>query len=123
MRDRTMLNLYTEVAFQAAPPTPASIQEFQIPRKNGSYDKSKYSDRTREPHTKNERDYVAHHLASASDFYFREHKIGPRCILWRVVGESTTLELHPADLARSENETNEAHITLRFSFQDAILPG
>ena len=118
-----MLNLYTEIAAQAAPATASSVLEFTIPRKNGSYDKSKYSARSTDTHTKDERDYANHHLASAGNIYFRESKAHqPRSILWRVTGEQRVLELFPTDLSRSEDDTKEAHLTLRFTFQDAILP-
>ena len=119
-----MLTLYTETAAQAAPATASSVIEFSIPRKNGSYDRSKNSAKSTDSHTKDERDYASHHLASAGDFYFRESKAHqPRCILWRVTGEQRVLELFPADLSRSEDDTKEAHLTIRLDFQDPILPG
>ena len=118
-----MLNLYTEIAFQAAPATAASIHEIQIPRHDGSYDKSKYSIRSHDSHTRNDKDYSERHLASASDIYFRQYELAPRCILWRVVGQDKTLELIPADISKSENDTTEASLVLRLAFQDPILPG
>ena len=117
-----MLNLYTEVAFHAAPTTAASIHEIQIPRHDGSYDKSKYSVRSHDSHTRNEQDYSQHHLATASDIYFRQHELAPRCILSRVVGQDKTLELIPTDISKSENDTTEACLALRLAFQDPILP-
>lgn len=118
-----MLNLYTETAAQAAPPTISSLLDFSIPRKNGSYDRSRYSAKSTNTHTKDEREYASYHLASAGDIYFRESKAHqPRCILWKVKGEQRVLELFPADLSRSEDDTKEAHLTLQFAFQDPILP-
>ena len=118
-----MLNLYTETAARAAPATISSVLDFSIPRKNGSYDRSRYSARSTDTHTKDEQDYASHHLASNGDIYFRESKAHqPRSILWRVTGEQRVLELFPADLSRSEDDTTEAHLTLRFAFQDPILP-
>lgn len=118
-----MLNLYTETAAQTAPATPSSALEFPIPRKDGSYDRSKYSPPTKDSHTRDERDYASHHLATAGNIHFRESKgHQPRCILWRITGDKRVLELSPADLARSQDDIKEAHLTLRFTFQDAILP-
>ena len=118
-----MLNLYTETAAQAAPATISSVIDFSIPRKNGSYDRSRYSAKSTDTHTKDEQDYTSHYLASAGDIYFRESKAHqPRSVLWRVTGQQRVLELFPADLSRSEDDTKEAHLTLRFAFQDPILP-
>ena len=118
-----MLNLYTETAARAAPATISSVLDFSIPRKNGSYDRSRSSGRSTDTHTKDEQDYTSHHLASSGDIYFRESKAHPpRSILWRVKGEQRVLELFPADLSRSEDDTQEAHLTLRFAFQDPIVP-
>jgi nuclear pore complex protein Nup160 len=118
-----MLNLYTETAAQACPATPSAVLNFTIPRKNGSYDRSKYSSPSSNPHTSNEKDYADHQLAVSGNIYFRESKTWqPRSVFWRLVGEGKTLELLPTDLSRSEDDTQEAHLTLRFSFQDPILP-
>ena len=118
-----MLNLYTETAFQPAPANQSSVLNFDIPRNNGTYDKSKHSSRGDVCHTKNEQDYSAHYLASAADVYFRQNQIAPRCILWRVVESKSVLELQPADVTRSETDVKEAHLTLRFHFQDPLLLG
>lgn len=118
-----MLNLYTEIAAQAGPPTTSSVLDFSIPRKNGSYDRSRYSVKSTNTHTRDEKEHASHYLASAGDIYFRESKAHqPRSISWRVTGEQRVLELLPADLSRSEDDTKEAHLTLRFAFQDPILP-
>jgi nuclear pore complex protein Nup160 len=118
-----MLNLYTETAAQAAPATASSIVKLDIPRKNGSYDRSKYSAPADDPHTKDQQEYVRHHLASAGDVYFRESKAHqPRCIQWRITGDQRILELLPVDLSTSRDDTKEAHLALRFAFQDAIIP-
>ncbi|KAK7893722.1 hypothetical protein LTR67_006423 [Exophiala xenobiotica] len=120
-----MLNLYTETAFEVTPATPASTIDLQIPRKNGSYDKSKFSsNRSNNPKafTKDEQSFSAHHLASQSSIYFRQHKSYPRTFHWSVVNNGRTLQIQCADLARSESDLEEAYYTLKCDFQDEILP-
>jgi nuclear pore complex protein Nup160 len=121
----TMLNLYTETAFQVNPVTPASVVQLRVPRKNGSYDRSKYT--ANKPldgkaHTRDEQSYSSHHLASQSSIYFRQAKSYPRTFYWRVVNNGRVLEIQCADLARSESDTKEAYTTLQFEFQDQIAP-
>ena len=118
-----MLNLYTETAFQVAPATPASIINLRVPRKNGSYDKSRFSKiGEAQASAKDEEAYVSQILASQSSIYFRESKTYPRTFYWKVVNSGRTLQVQCADLARSENDTKEAYLTLRFDFQDPIAP-
>lgn len=120
-----MLTLYQEIAFAATPPTSASLLEFQIPRKDGSYDKSKFSKnhaKERESYIKDEASYSSHFLASQSSIYFRQAKTYPRTFLWKVVSDGRALQVRCADLARGEDEQQEAYITLSFVFQDDISP-
>ena len=42
--------------------------------------------------------------------------------MWRLTGEQRVLELFPADLSKSQDDKQEANLTLRFGFQDPILP-
>ncbi|OCT52313.1 hypothetical protein CLCR_07914 [Cladophialophora carrionii] len=120
-----MLYLYTETAFQVIPATTASVVNLQIPRANGSYDKSKFSSKKpgdSKAFTKDERTYSSHILASQSSIYFRESKSYPRTFYWKVVDNGKVLEVQCADFARSEGDTKEAYLTLRFEFQDQIAP-
>lgn len=119
-----MLNLYTETAFEVVPATSTSTTEFQIPRNNGSFERSrsrpKQQSRRKEfPH--DEQTFAAQHLASESSIYFRQSKSYPRSFLWTVLEDATILQIQCADLARSENDTKEAYLTLRFEFQDPII--
>ncbi|KAK6369541.1 hypothetical protein LTS17_009447 [Exophiala oligosperma] len=120
-----MLNLYTETAFEVTPATQASIVNLQIPRKNGSYNKSKFSV-NRSSHvntsTKDEKSFSTHILSSQSSIYFRQSKSYPRTFHWKVVNSGRTLEIQCADLARSESDLKEAYYTLRFDLQDEIIP-
>jgi nuclear pore complex protein Nup160 len=120
-----MLSLYTETAFQVTPPTAASVVNLQIPRANGSYDKSKFSSKKSgdgKAFSKDEQAYSSHILASQSSIYFRESKTYPRTFYWKVVNNGKVLEVQCADFARSEGDTKEAYMTLRFEFQDQIAP-
>ncbi|EXJ77339.1 hypothetical protein A1O3_09565 [Capronia epimyces CBS 606.96] len=120
-----MLNLYTETAFKVRPATTASVADFQIPRSDGSYNRSKYSSNaatSSSAFTRNEETFAANVLASQSSIYFRQCKSYPRTFYWSVVGNGKVLQVQCADYARSELDVKEAYFTLRFEFQDKILP-
>lgn len=120
-----MLNLYTEIAFKVTPATPSSTSSLQIPRKNGSYDKSRSSSsrqNSTKASTKDEQAFADHVLASQSSIYFRQAKSYPRTFYWNVVNNGRILQVQCADLARSEADVKEAYFTLQFEFQDKIVP-
>jgi len=121
-----MLNLYTETAFHVNAPTPGSLLEFQIPRKNGSYNKPPQTRLQRDDearrHCRSEQTFVKEYLASQSSIYFRQAKTYPRTFLWRVVSDDRVLQVQCADVARSETNLKEAYLTLSFAFQDQIIP-
>ncbi|ETN36603.1 uncharacterized protein HMPREF1541_08881 [Cyphellophora europaea CBS 101466] len=113
-----MLNLYTEVAFQAVSPAAPSIHE--IPRKNGSFN-DKIPNRRENSYTRDENEYSAQHLSSDGSVYFRSNPdVTPRSCLWTVSRNARVLQIRPADLARNERDTKEAYLTLQFAFQDPI---
>ncbi|RMZ78933.1 hypothetical protein DV737_g3714, partial [Chaetothyriales sp. CBS 132003] len=119
-----MLNLYTETAVQPHAVTASSVLTFDIPRANGRYNKPRPSSRAPGGgETKTEAAFVAHHVAASANLYFRHNQIAPRCILWRVVEDRRVLELQPAALTRSDSDTKEAYLTLKFRFQDRLLAG
>ena len=122
-----MLNLYTETPCQVKPSTPSSLLSFLCPSRDGTSRRSKHlsSSNAVEGHggvAKDEKAFVSRYLASQSSIYFRQTKSYPRSFLWRVVGAEKVLEIQCADLTRSANDQNEAHLTLRFEFQDSIAP-
>lgn len=120
-----MLNLYTETAFQVTPATAASVIQISIPRKNGSYDKSKFSslrNNDARAFTKDEQTFASHILASQSSIHTRRSATHPRTFYWKVVNKGRVLEVRCADLARNETDLREAYYTLRFEFQDDIIP-
>ncbi|KIW99708.1 uncharacterized protein Z518_11121 [Rhinocladiella mackenziei CBS 650.93] len=118
-----MLNLYTETTFQVTPATRASVVDYRIPRRNGSYDRSKFSSRQNDrSFTKNEQAFASHVLASESSIFFRRSKSYPRTFHWSIVNEGRVLQIRCSDLARSEGDVKEAYFTLRFEFQDSIIP-
>ncbi|KIW82701.1 hypothetical protein Z517_05728 [Fonsecaea pedrosoi CBS 271.37] len=120
-----MLNLYTETAFQVTSATPDSVIRLQVPRKNGSFEKPK-SASTRSENTrawsKDQHSYASHILASQGSIYFRASKTYPRSFYWKVVNNGRVLLVQCADFARSEGDVNEAYFTVRFEFQDPIIP-
>lgn len=116
-----MLNLYTETSFQVGLTTSSSQLNFQIPRLDGSHRKSKYST-SRKSAPRNEASFTEQYAATQSSIYFRQAKAYPRTFLWRVLSDDKVLEVQCADLARSENDKEEAYLTLSFTFQDPIIP-
>ncbi|KIX95127.1 uncharacterized protein Z520_09043 [Fonsecaea multimorphosa CBS 102226] len=120
-----MLNLYTETAFQVTSATADSVVHLRVPRKNGSYDKSKSSSTRSESGRawrKDQQSYSSHVLASQSSIYFRSSKTYPRTFYWKVVNNGRVLHIQCADFARSEADLNEAYFTIQFEFQDQIIP-
>jgi nuclear pore complex protein Nup160 len=117
-----MLNLYTEITFQAKPSTPASLVRVQVPRLDGSYRNRPVEDPNRQVFPKNEKAYAAEVLSSQTSLYFREKKAYPRTFLWKVVDSDHVLQVQCADLARAADDTQEAHLTLSLEFQDKIIP-
>jgi nuclear pore complex protein Nup160 len=123
-----MLNLYRATPFQVKPSTPSSLIFHEIPSQDGSYRRSKLSTSTRSAGDQNrlakdEKSFGQQYLATASSIYFRRSKAYPRSFLWKVVNEDRVLEVRCADLARSEHDQKEAHLTLGFEFHDPIISG
>ncbi|KAK5075872.1 hypothetical protein LTR70_005524 [Exophiala xenobiotica] len=118
-----MLNLYSETAFQvkAAPSSKRTV--IQLPRANGSYDRSKYSKKPERSDrlATDDRSYAAEYLATASSVFFHQSHSFPRSFFWRIVSNEKTLELSNADFSRNEKD-QEAPATLAFQFQDRISP-
>lgn len=118
-----MLNLYCETAFQvqAAPSSKRTV--IQVPRANGSYDRSKYSKRPARSDrlATDDKSYAAEYLATASSVFFRQSHAFPRSFFWRIVSNEKTLELSNADFSRNESDQG-APVTLAFQFQDPISP-
>ncbi|KAK5958826.1 hypothetical protein OHC33_000669 [Knufia fluminis] len=118
-----MLNLYTETAFQVKPAASSRRIEIQVPRANGSYDRSKYSKKP-ERHdrlAKDDKSYAAEYLASASSVFFRQSHAFPRSFFWRIVSNERILEVSNADFSRHEDD-QDAPTILAFEFQDQLSP-
>ena len=117
-----MLNLYTETAFQIEPSS-SKRTVIQVPRANGSYNRSKYSKRP-ERHDRlatDDKSYAAEYLATASSVFFRQSHSFPRSFFWRIISSQKILEVSNADFSRHEND-QEAPATLAFEFQDRVSP-
>ncbi|EXJ82152.1 hypothetical protein A1O1_08221 [Capronia coronata CBS 617.96] len=120
-----MLSLYTETAFKAEPATTTSAVDFKIPRVDGSYNRaipSSSSATSISATFRNEDTFTANILSCQSSIYFRQCKSYPRTFYWSVVHNGRILQVQCADYARSEIDVKEAYYTLRFEFQDRILP-
>ncbi len=120
-----MLNLYRGTPVQVKPSTPSSTVYLQIPFQEGSFRRSRNAtsntaaDLARS--AKNEKSFTRQYLASQSSIYFRSSKAYPRSFYWKVIGEDKVLEVRCADLTRSEHDQKEAHLTLKFEFQESII--
>ena len=71
---------------------------------------------------KDEDEFSKRYLATQGSVYFRKRKLFPRAFLWRVVNDNRVLEIHCADLTKGGIEQYEYNNTLRFDFQEEILP-
>lgn len=117
-----MLSLYTETVFQPRSIEAAKRVEGSVPRANGSYDRSKYSDRPRRTNrlASDESTYSLEYLATSSSIFTRStNHHYPRSFLWRVVANSRLLEIQVADFSRNESDKEHDRL-LAFEFQDAI---
>ena len=67
--------------------------------------------------------FAQQHLATESAIFFREDPSAyPRAILWRVLEDSTLLELQSVDIYHELQDTKDAAVTLRFRFDSALIP-
>lgn len=116
-----MLNLYAETAFQVKPASSSKRIQIQVPRANGSYDRSKFSKKPERSDrlATDDKSYAAEYLATASSVFFRQSHSFPRSLFWRIFSNEKTLELSNADFSRHEGD-QEALVTLAFEFQDRI---
>lgn len=118
-----MLNLYKETAFELQPAASTQLVEIQVPRANGSYDRSKFSKTSgrSDQLAKDDKAYEAKYLASSTSVFFRHSHAYPRSFLWRVLSDGKVLEISNADFARNE-KNQEVSTVLRFTFQDKLFP-
>jgi nuclear pore complex protein Nup160 len=126
MEGSAMFNLYKESSIDLGQVSDQSVVTIPIPRAGlaGAWLPSpKRAVRNERAACKDENTFANHFLATEGSVYFRDHKRSPRSFLWRVLDEHKVLELRCADLTRSHHEgTNEAYLTLRIEFDEAILP-
>ena len=66
--------------------------------------------------------FAKQYLASQSSIYFRKRKTYPRSFFWRVIEDSTCLELRAVDLTKSSQDHHESNVTIRLEFENAIVP-
>ncbi|KAK2873935.1 hypothetical protein FQN49_001986 [Arthroderma sp. PD_2] len=66
--------------------------------------------------------FAKRYLTSQSSIYFRKRVTYPRCFFWRVIEDSTCLELRAVDLTKSSQDNHEANVAIRISLSDAIVP-
>lgn len=75
------------------------------------------------PTFSNDEDYTSNLLASSGSIYFGAAKRYPRTIVWRILQERKVLELRSADLCKSDEEREEATITIQLVFSSPIKNG
>lgn len=71
---------------------------------------------------KDEEDFARRYLATQGSVYFRQRRVYPRIFLWRVINDSTVLEIQSIDVAKSALDKHEANLMLRLDFREAIIP-
>ena len=123
-----MLKIYKESKVDSRPNTPGSIISIPVPSSTNGITarRTRFSlpPKTFQEDiiTKDENAFAKRYLATQGSIYFRTRKTYPRSFSWRVVGDDRVLELRSVDLTKSAVETHEALLTLRFEFQEEILP-
>ena len=118
----TSLCLHRDVCVNLEPLHPSSIVQLQLPSSSAFSRQSRVVRKVASslPASRNENDFKRRHVASASSMYFRRSKSFPRNILWRLLDDSTVLELRSVDLSKAASEMKEASLTLRLQFPTAI---
>ncbi|BDD54782.1 hypothetical protein MAP00_000372 [Monascus purpureus] len=127
-----MARIYKETRLDLRPYSPDTVVSIQIPTQesngNGSAQRrARFSHLSLflgndEPIARDEEEFSKRYLATQGSVYFRKRKAYPRTFLWRVVNDNKVLEIHCVDLVKGGTEQFEYDMTLRFEFQEGILP-
>ncbi|KAH1499648.1 hypothetical protein LV164_001133 [Aspergillus fumigatus] len=122
-----MAKIYKDTRVDLRPYSPNTVANIQIPNQASSRNRARFSIATsfaslEEPAAKDEEEFSRRYLATQGSIYFRKHKVYPRTFLWRVVNDNKVLEIQCVDLTKGGIEHHEYDITLRFDFQEEILP-
>lgn len=125
-----MARIYKETRLDLRPYAPDAVVNIQIPTQESSssntqrrarFSSPSYSAQE-EPIAKDEDEFARRYLATQGSIYLRQRKVYPRTFLWRVIGDDKVLEVQCVDLVKGGIERFEYNLTLRFQFQEAILP-
>uniref|UniRef100_A0A093VCV5 Nucleoporin n=1 Tax=Talaromyces marneffei PM1 TaxID=1077442 RepID=A0A093VCV5_TALMA len=122
-----MAKIYKETKVDVRPIEANAIVDIEIPTAENAQQRvriSLSSGTARDENTpiKDDEDFARRYLATQGSVYFRQRKIYPRTFLWRVVNDSTVLEIQSTDVSKSIVDRHEANLTLRLDFQEAIIP-
>ena len=122
-----MAKIYKETLVDVRPIEENTVVDIEIPPAESAQRRVRVSlssgaARDDNPPIKDDEDFARRYLATQGSIYFRQRKIYPRTFLWRVVNDSNVLEIQAADLSKSVVDKHEAKLTLRFDFQEAIIP-
>ncbi|KAG4032266.1 hypothetical protein MFRU_007g01770 [Monilinia fructicola] len=74
------------------------------------------------PIAEDERTFKQRYLANAGSIYHRTQDVFPRSYLWRVLEDGKALSVQAVDVSKQQN-TKDAHLTLRLQFPSAIKSG
>ena len=116
------LCLHRETRLNLDPLFPSSIVHFQLPSSSSFSRQTRTSRKVYDtlPASRTEEDFRRRHVATASSIYFRNAKLFPRSILWRVLEDGHVLELRSLDLTKEQEDKRQSRLTLRFQFASAI---
>lgn len=122
-----MAKIYKETKVDVRPVEADTIVDIEIPTAENAQRRVRVSlssgaARYDKTPIKDDEDFARRYLATQGSIYFRQRKIYPRTFLWRVVNDSTVLEIQSADVSKSIVDKHEANLTLRLDFQEAIIP-
>ena len=133
MTEARPVTLYQETRLNLEPASIASSVNLTLPSSNSLGFRSRTSPKRRrlDQPTRHydEATFTKNHIAIESDIHFRPHQKHqshdplPRTILWRILEDSTLLELQGVDLHTEQGDRPQSALTLRFKLPNALSPG
>lgn len=121
-----MAKIYKDTRVDLRPFSPATVANIQVSPHESALRRPRFSISSITDHgtqiAKDEDEFAKRYLATQGAVYFRKRRSYPRTFLWRVVNDNKVLEIQCADLTKSSLERFEYNATLRFHFNERILP-
>ncbi|QSZ28898.1 hypothetical protein DSL72_003404 [Monilinia vaccinii-corymbosi] len=124
MADKVNFHSYKEIRLNLDSPIHNSTIAIRLPAHGTPAPRigQRRSHGTELPIAEDERAFKQRHLATAGSIYHRTHDGFPRSYLWRVLEVGRVLSVQVVDVLKEQN-TTDAHLTLRLQLPSAIKSG